>query len=880
MTNIKSGLKGSEAERKLRQYGPNEIKDVAKVYPISILLRQIKNNFIIYLLLSAMLISFFVGKSVTAYVIFAIIILIITTGFVQEYKAENAIKKLKSMTVPISIVIRDGKEQEIATNQIVPGDVLKLRTGERIPADCVILSNRDLLVNEAILTGEVAEIKKTSVKNIKSPKEENLLFTGTFIISGKCTAKALHTGMNTRFGKIAKMISTAEKELPLQKKINKMAKYMALIGIIMSFLTGLIILMQTPFSNELAIEILILSIAIAVAAFPEGFPVVLITSLSVGSYRMAKKNAIVNRMSIIETLGETTVICSDKTGTITKGEMTVRKIFTDNKIYELTGVGYEGNGNFLLNNKKIDATTDKSLNILLKTAVLCNDSKITRTGENRNFNIIGAPTEAALLVMSSKANMFVEDFNAEIIEEIPFSSERKMMSVLIKENKTNIIYSKGAIEILLKKCKYIQRNSGISVLSEKDKNAILKENTKLTSNAFRTLALAYKKTESTKKEDMENDMVFVGFVAIDDPPRNGVKDAIMTCKRAGIKIKMITGDHKETAIAIAKQIGLNSKEVLEGHELDKITDDELRKIIKNITIFVRVRPEHKLRIVKALKDNGEIVTMTGDGVNDAPALKEAHIGVAMGKNGTDVSRSVADLTLKDDNFVTLVDAIREGRTIFNNIRKFASYQLSCNYSELLILFIGVLLVPLLGWPIPILLALQILFMNIVTDNLPAITLGLNRSSVDIMNEKPRKGAEILTKDLLILLIGAGTLMTIFTLATFYFTFNVLGQSEIYARTTALLALIVLEIAGAFSFRSFRKMTLTRSPLINPYLVYASAISVAATIAIIYTPLNKLFETVPLPAISWIIVMTFAFIFTLIFDIFKKINFKRKILDLN
>lgn len=875
-----TGLSSSAADKKLKQYGLNQIEDIGRVSPIKILLRQIKNNLIVYLLVVAMLISFFVEKSITAYVILAIIILIITTGFVQEYKAENAVKKLKSMIMPFSVVIRDGKEKSIPTKNIVPGDIIVLRTGEKIPADCLILYQKNLLVNESILTGEAAEVKKVAIKHIKSQKEENLLFAGSFIVSGKCTVKAMHTGMNTKFGKIAEMISTAEKELPLQKKINKMVKYMALIGVTMSALTGFIILMQAPITEELIIEVLILIIAISVSAFPEGFPVVLTTALSVGSHRMAKKNAIVNRMSIIETLGETTIICSDKTGTITKGEMTVKKIFANNHIYDVSGVGYEGKGEFILNNKKINIGDHKTLNSLLISSVLCNDASISRSGEDAIFNIIGAPTEASLLVMSSKAGIFSEDFNGKRIEEIPFSSERKLMSILFSHNKKTVVHSKGALEILLDKCKYVQRDGGIFSLYEKNRKEILKQNAKLTSESFRTLALAYKETNSNKKDDIEKDMVFLGFVAIEDPPREGVREAIAVCRKAGIKVKMITGDNKQTASAIANQIGLDRGKIMEGNDIDKITDDELKIAIKNVTIFARVRPEHKLRIVRALKENGEIVTMTGDGVNDAPALKEAHIGVAMGRGGTDVSRSVADLTLKDDNFVTIVDAIREGRTIFNNIRKFVSYQLSCNFAELLILFTGVLLVPFLGWPIPILLALQILFMNIVTDNLPAITLGLNRSSPDIMYAPPRKKAEILTKDFIILLAFAGILMTIFTLSVFYFTYNILGQSVNDARTTALLALIVLEIAGAFTFRSFRKFTLTRSPLINPYLLYASAISLIATLLIIYSPLNIIFETVPLPIIDWIVALAFGLVFILIFDIFKKINSKKKYLELS
>jgi P-type Ca2+ transporter type 2C len=410
-----NGLTEKEAKKNLDKYGFNEIKEIGKISPIQILIRQIKSNFIIYLLLIAMILSFFVGKSITAYVILAVILAVILTGFFQEYKAEKAIEKLKEMVMPISIVIREGVQKEILTKEIVSGDILILRTGEKIPADCIILSDKNLLVNEAVLTGESDEISKSTTKDLNNPSKENLLFAGSFIVDGKCIAKVIHTGMDTKFGKIASLISSAEKELPLQKKVNSISKYMATIGIIMAVLTGLAILMQSEITNELLIEILILTIAIAVSAFPEGFPVVLITTLSAGAYRMAQKNAIVNRMSIIETLGETTIICTDKTGTITKGEMTVKKIFINNGLINVTGEGYEGNGDFLSGKRKLNPSNYNPLNLFLKTAVNCNDANIKRTGEDKLFHISGAPTEAALLVMASKANVYVEDFNSQMI---------------------------------------------------------------------------------------------------------------------------------------------------------------------------------------------------------------------------------------------------------------------------------------------------------------------------------------------------------------------------------------------------------------------------------------------------------------------------------
>lgn len=882
MTKTLKGLTQKEATKRLREYGYNEIKELLHISPLQILLKQIKKNFIVYLLFAAALLSFFVGKSITGYTIFVVIIIVIAVGFFQEYKAERAIKALKKIITPISVVIRNGKEVEIPSRKIVPGDIVVLRTGEKIPADCLVLEEKELKVNESTLTGESREIKKFVAKNEENYEKANQIFMGTYVVNGKCIAKVLHTGMNTEFGKIAGMISRAEKELPLQKKVNDLAKYMAFVAIVVSVLTGALMLIRSPsFSYGILVEVLIVVIALSVSAFPEGFPVVLISTLASGAYRMSKKNAIVNRMSIIETLGETTVICADKTGTITKGEMTVKKIFTDNKIISVSGVGYSTEGNLLLNNRKIDVKRDAKqmnvpLNLLLKASVLCNDAKIERRGTDSEYNIKGSPTEASLLIMSAKAGIFREDLKFTRKEEIPFNSERKMMSILSREKRKNYVYSKGAPEILIEKCKFVQRGDKIIKLDKKEKEKILDFNKNFTLKKFRVLAFAYKETPFFDRDHFENDLIFLGLVAMEDPPRAKVKSALLSCEEAGIKVKMITGDNKETAVEIAREIGLPGK-VITGEEIDKLTDDELSKIVNKITIFARVRPEHKLRIVKALKQIGETVTMTGDGVNDAPALKEAHIGVAMGINGTDVSKESADLILKDDNFATIVSAVKEGRTIFSNIQKFVTYQLSCNYAELFVVFFGILS----GLPLP-LLALQILFINIVTDDLPAISLGFNPHPNDIMKTKPRKKSRILNRQLLLLLAIAGTIMGTGTLGVFYITLKTLLAQDIAgdialatARTVGLLTLIFFEIAGAFNFRSF-KTPIYKLPLFtNKYLVYASAASILLTFLIIYSPLNLIFETVPLGIFSILTATLVSSSIIVVFDVLKIMNKKRK-----
>jgi P-type Ca2+ transporter type 2C len=870
------GLNSKEAKKKLDQYGLNEIKDTSKTTSLKILLRQIKSNFIIYLLVVTTIISFFVGKHITAYTIIVIILVIIIVGFVQEYRSEQAINALKNMLVPVSVVIRDGKEKEILSSEIVPGDIIILRTGEKVPADCILLEEKELLVNESILTGEAKEVKKT-VTTKKDYEENNLVFMGSYILNGRCVAKVLHTGMNTKFGKIAGLISNAEKELPLQLKVNNIVKYMVIIGIIVSLLTGILVLLgNSTINEELIINTLILVIALAVSSFPESFPVVLITTLAVGSYHMAQKNAIVNRMSIIETLGETTVICSDKTGTITKGEMTVKKVYVDNKKYDLSGTGYNGKGNFSINNKQVDPLKEPVLKRLIYNSILCNDSTVERSGKSMEFTTLGSPTESALLIMGVKAGLFKDDLKFERIEEVPFSSERKIMSVLCKHKQENVVYSKGALEFLIKKCKYVQKGNKIVKLTSEEKNKIKKINKEMTSTSLRTIAFAYKITKSQK--NFENDLIFLGLTGMEDPPREEVKQSITECHKAGIKVKMITGDNKETALSVAKSVGLNGK-ILEGKDLDKLTEDELAKIIDTITIFSRVKPEHKMKIINALKANGEIVTMTGDGVNDTPALKVAHVGIAMGKKGTDVSRSVADLTLKDDNFSTIVAAISEGRTIFKNIRKFATYQLSCNIAELGILFFGVLLTPLFGWQIPLLLALQILFMNLVTTDLPAIGLGLNPSSNDAMSYAPRKNSNILNKSLLKILALTSVIKIVLVLSSYFFTFNILKETHEYARTVALVTLIGLEIVSAFNFRSFRKGIFNKGVMVNRYLFWASVISLFLTMLIIYTPLNIIFETIPLSWEGLTIAVTLSLMLGILFDLLKYFNNKYGFIDL-
>ena len=869
MTHLQ-GLTTDDAAKKLREFGPNEIKDVKKTTPLTILLRQIRKNYVLYLLFGAAIISFFVGKGITTYTLLAVIAAVIITGFIQEYRAEKAIGALKEMLMPISRVLRNGKEVEVESTQLVPGDILLLRAGERVPADCVLREESEVRIDESILTGESAEVKKTATHKTDEILDESKVFMGTFVVSGKCIGEVFHTGMSTKFGSIAGMVSTAEKELPLQNKINKISAYMIVVSLTMSVLTGAVLFMRADAINaEFITGTLILVIALSVSAFPEGLPVVLITTLATGAARMAKKNAIVNRMSVIESLGEATVICTDKTGTVTTGEMTIKKIILGDSTIDVTGSGFEGKGEFVENGKTVSLSENEQFEKLLHCGVICNDARIERTGDDSRFIVKGSATEGALLVLASKKELYAEDVQSERIEEMPFTSERKMMSVLVSRGKTNTIFAKGAPEILLEKCAYMLHGDKKEKLTKEKREEILAENKKLTSDALRTLALAFAPS-SAEKTYKEEELVFLGIVGMEDPPREEAKQAVEACQNAGIKVKLITGDNRDTAIAISNRIGITGK-VIEGYEMDSMTEEDLEREVRDTAIFVRVKPEHKLRIVKALKKDGEIVAMTGDGVNDAPALKEAHIGIAMGRRGTDVSRSVSDIILRDDNFATIVTAIAEGRTIFANIRKFTSYDLSCNMAELLVLFMGVLLSPFFGWEVPVLLAIQILFMNLITDNLPAISLGFNPTSKDVLQFRKKKKTEIIDRPGVVLIVFTASLMAIATLIAYTFSLNVLGQSVEIARTEALISLICLEIAVAFTYRSFRKKVFTRSPFANKYLAIASVLSVLATIIIVYTPVNVLFETVPVPFSAWIVAVIASLIVIAIFDVAKEIN---------
>lgn len=869
-----SGLSSQEVVLLRQEFGRNVLSEKKKSSIVRIFQNQLKNNFVVYLLVAAIIISFFVGKYITAIAIFGVISLVVGAGFFQEYKAEKAVEALKNLLTLKTRVRREGQEKLVESTELVPNDIVLLGAGDKVPADAIILSGEEVTVDESILTGEAQEVVKKPYSPDGKEDKSSMVFMGTFITSGNCVVKVTQTGMKTEFGKIAELVEETQKTLPLQSKVNRITKYMVIFAISVSVLTGVVYVLQSGNITLPLIEsTLILVIALSVSAFPEGFPVVLTTTLAVGVMRMAKRNAIVNRMSVIESLGETTVIATDKTGTVTRGEMTVKKIILDNKILHVTGVGYETNGEILHDGKKYSIENDEQLTLILLSSVLCNNASFVQD-ENEQRKLTGSATDTALLVLGEKAGFHKDNPSYAVVEEFPFTSERKMMSVEAKRGDESFIFSKGAPEMLIRHCKHFLEHDKVLPLTEEKINELLGQNSELTTKALRTIAFAYKKDDGGA-HDKEEDLTFLGIAALEDSPREEVVESIEMGKKAGIAVKLITGDHKETAQAVARQIGILDT-VITGEELEKMTDEQLRKEVMGIGIFARVMPEQKLRIVRALKESGEIVAMTGDGVNDAPALEEAHVGIAMGKRGTDVARSASDLILKDDNFATIMAAIIEGRTIFNNIRKFTTYQLSCNFAELMVLFIATMLAPFLSWSVPLLVAIQILFMNLVTDNLPAIMLGFNPSSKDIMHGKFKKNMDILDRKLIVIVFMTGILMGSFVLLSYYISFNILGHDAASSRTVALVALIVIEICAAFVFRSFRKGVLTRSPFSNKYLLFASIISLLATLTVIYTPLSYVFETVQISFHEWGFALAFGFLLLVIFEVLKFINPKTNI----
>jgi len=851
LSSSEDGLSEAESSKRLESYGVNELKREKRITPLQLFLNQFK-DFLVLILIASALVSLGIGfiqhteeEVVEALAILVVVAFITIVGFVQEFKAEKELEALKKMVSPEAIVVRDGEQVKIDAKLIVPGDILVLEAGDKVPADARIIEEIDLRVNESALTGESLPVQKEDViLTEKTPLADrrNMVYTGTIVTYGKARAVVVETGMNTELGKIAGHIQDIESEkTPLQIRLDTVGKQIGLIVIVLSiimFIIGLISGAGSPITLFLA------AVALAVAAVPEGLPAVVTVTLARGMRKMVEKHAIVRRLTAVETLGSTTVICSDKTGTLTRNEMTVRKIYVGGDQASVTGRGYEPKGDFSLDKNR------KDLRLLLEISSLCNNSSLTKTGGS--WTIVGDPTEASLVVAASKAGLWQKNLKKEYprVGELPFSSERKMMTTLHKNpGGVEVAYVKGALDIILGLCTKVILGGREVELTDERRDDILSMNDEYTSQALRVLGMAYRKVpKGLSHDEIEKDLVFVGFAGMIDPPRIDAVNAIKVCNTAGIRTVMITGDHKGTAVAVATEMGLftGKEKVLEGVDLEEISDEELEDVVGEVAIYARVSPEHKLRIVNALKKQGEIVAMTGDGVNDAPALKKADIGVAMGITGTEVSKEAADMVLADDNFASIVSAVEEGRGIFDNIKLFIKYLLSCNIGEVLTIFIGII-----GWARLPLLPLQILWMNLLTDAAPALALGFNPKDPDIMERPPRDPEEgIITKQTLTRFLGIGILMSAGTLIVFAL---MLSQDPGKAQTLAFTTLVLFQMFYVLSCRS-EKFTLFKVGLLsNAYLILAVVFSVLMHIAVVSIPfLQDIFNTVSLSYSDWFI----------------------------
>jgi Ca2+-transporting ATPase len=884
-----TGLSQEEAQKRLQEFGPNELKKEKGKSPIKLFVEQFADILIIILLIATGL-SIYLGELIDAVVIIAIVMACAILGFVEEYRSEKALEALKKMTAPTAMVLRDGKEEKIQTISLVPGDIVLLYTGDKVPADARLVEAINLKVDEASLTGESSPVNK-DVKPLPEDtslnEKRNMIFTGTVAVYGRGKAVVTSTGMNTEFGKIAKMVQmTEEEETPLEKRMASVGKWIGILSITVCLTVAVIGI----YEGRNPLDMILWGVSLAVAAVPEALPAIVTGALAVGMYRMAKVNTIVRRLPAVETLGCTSVICSDKTGTMTKGEMTVQRIYTNDKAIKVSGVGYEPEGEFLFEDKKIDPAQEDELVTLLKVAILCNDAKLEKETETERWIVKGDPTEGALVVAAAKAGLWKEELEKEAprIGEIPFSSERKCMTTAhIVSGKKKIAFMKGAPEIVLEKCTKIFVNGKVRKITRDDRTEILKVNEAMAMQALRNLGFAFRElpeSMETFDDKIENDMIFVGIMGMIDPPREEVKDAIYLCRKAGIDVVMVTGDHKLTAIAVAKELNLLSEneyegKVLTGGEFDKISDEKLNEMVENIVIYARVSPEHKMRIVKAWKAKGKVVAMTGDGVNDAPALKMSDIGVSMGITGTEVTKEASDMVLTDDNFASIVKAVKEGREIYGNIKKYLTYLLRCNVMEILVMFIVMVGVPYIAGaayhadpsqdpklsPLLALTAIQLLWVNLTTDGLPAIALGVDPGDPDLMERKPRDPNEsVFTRDVKVYLTIVPILMTALLLFGYFYYEPwrgiVNGKDMLTeARTQLLTAMILMELANAISARSLTYSVFKVGVFKNRFLWYAILSSFGLQLLVLYSPLQTVFGVTSPEPLDW----AFAILFTAI-----------------
>ncbi|AND83954.1 calcium-translocating P-type ATPase, PMCA-type [Clostridium tyrobutyricum] len=849
-TDIQSGLTSDEVSSRLSKYGPNKLREKKKKSILFLLFEQI-NDPLIYILIAAAVISAFLKETSDAIIIGVVIVLNAVIGIIQESKAEKALESLQELSTPKALVKRDGEVVEIPSENLVIGDIVILDAGRYVPCDMRLIESANLKIEESALTGESVPSDKlheliSDDKNIALGDQKNMAFMSTMVTNGRGTGISVGTGMNTEIGKIASMLDSDEKNLtPLQKKLAQLGKVLgfAALGIcLVMFLVGVI-------QRRDLFEMFLTAISLAVAAIPEGLPAIVTIVLAMGVQRMIKQNAIVRKLPAVETLGAVNIICSDKTGTLTQNKMTVTKFYCDNRLQDVSALDLQ----------------NPSQKLLVENMMLCNDATYSESSKT------GDPTEIALLEVGSKFNIFKNDINNshERLDEIPFDSDRKLMTTLNKYKDEYHIVTKGAVDNLIKLCSSAFIDGKIVEITEQIKSDILAASNAMSDEALRVLASAFKIVESpdTEKSSMEMDLIFVGLYGMIDPPRETVKSSIEECKMSGIRTVMITGDHKNTAFAIAKELGIadDESQVILGSEFENMTEDDVTERIDNLKVFARVSPEHKVKIVRALKEKGNIVSMTGDGVNDAPSLKTADIGVAMGITGTDVAKGASDMILTDDNFSTIVAAVKEGRNIYNNIKKSIIFLLSCNIGEIVALFIGILL----GWP-AVLRPIHLLWVNLITDSFPALALGVDPDDPDIMKEKPRdpKVGLFAGKGGFFLVLN-GVIIGITTLVAFYIGTRIYPNSLMHAQTMAFVVLSVSQLFYTLSVRHSENSMFKTGILTNKYLLGSILLGIVLQNIVITVPLFAgVFKVYRLKLNDWVFVILISLIPLVLNEIFK------------
>lgn len=878
-TDLQDGLSTKQAQERLNEIGYNEIRAAVKKTWWQTLLLQFQ-DFMVLVLLGATLISAFLGEYTDALTILLIVFLNAVLGFIQEYRAEKSLEALKTLAAPTASIIRNGMVQQVAAREVVPGDLLWLEAGQKIPADARLIDGHQLEVDESPLTGESIPVRKKQI-TCTQPDQPlgdrfNMVYAGTAITRGRGTAIVCSTGMNTEMGQIADLIqSVQDEETPLQRRLRHLGQYLVWLCLsicILVVITGI-------WKGESLLLMCMAGISLAVAAIPEGLPAIVTVSLALGVQQMIKRKAIVRKLPAVETLGCVTAICSDKTGTLTQNKMTLQQIYIGTENYKISGLGYEVAGNFSCQGTNVQVDQNDLLKQFLYFSVLCNNSiikhgSVVMTGLWRNedkemWSIEGDPTEGALIIAAAKAGIWRDQLEKEWkrLAEVPFESERRRMSVVYK-NKLGEAYLivKGAPDVLIDCCDFVATPQGVVPLSADRERFWLDKNSQLANQALRVLAVAYRKLSLGELDQpdqaREESLILLGLGAMMDPPREEARHAIGLCRQAGIKPIMITGDHPSTALAVAHELTLlKSHEtfVMTGPELDQLSDSELEKKVLQTSVYARVSPTHKLRIVKALKSKGHITAMTGDGINDAPAMKEADIGIAMGLTGTDVAKEASAMILVDDNFATIVAAIEEGRAIYDNIRKFIRYLLACNTGEVLTMFFAALV----ALPLP-LLPVQILWVNLVTDGLPALALGIDPKDQHIMYRPPRRPKEsVFSRGLGLKILWRGMMIGFMTLAVFYWAY-IIHNDLALARTMAFTTLVFCQLFHVFDCRSEMLSIFEAGWFKNKALLLAVACSIMMQLGALYIPtMQQIFSTVPLQFDEWIIILLAAGFTTLL-----------------